>query len=802
MKLIESFGTENINGQTHDDLQDVMQTVINTAKLQLQEFAQTAEFNDRMIQVFGTSPAGLQSAWTNGLVILPEIEIVSSQEIDSANGAFAGVTNKIYLAQEFINANINNLDAVVKVVVEEYAHFIDNSINITDSKGDEGAKFAAFVFGDNLTPLQLQELDIEDDIATVVLGGEVVEIEKDDSSFDIVFDYRFAPEGAFDDLAKQRLEEAGRIWSDFIADEFPNIPIGTEISIRNPRTNQIETITLDQEIDDILIFVDAQPLDGAAGRTYSQPETPFPERYNGSDFTPWISFIDFDNSSDVFANIELVLHELGHALGIGIAPIFFEIADGNLFGGENSIAVNSEPIPIKEDEGHISGEFVLDNGLRPLVNELGIGSGLPTLADLAILADIGYEIPVLQSSPLPSTLNYTLNGTDSDDNLYGFDGDDTINGGNGNDTLFGFSNFRDPDGQFPVNDGNDILNGEAGDDYIQGNNGNDTLNGGTGNDNLEGNGGNDTFIFELNHGEDVISDFVGADDVISVAAEFGFSSGAEVLNAITNTFSGTVTINNETRESLISEIVLSTGNQITVYHDVELTADNFVIANSTNLPTISVNDISINEGNSGITEATLTISLSAASSDTITVDYSTADQTAIASQDYTTNSGTLTFNPGETSQTITIEILGDTTEETNETFLVNLSNAVNSSIADNQGIITIQNDDTTQVNNNPVATDDTETTPEGNPITINVLNNDTDTENNIDITTVAISTSPTNGTVAVDSVTGEITYTPTGDFSGEDSFTYTVQDGDGGTSNSATVNVTVTPVNDNPVATD
>ena len=71
----------------------------------------------------------------------------------------------------------------------------------------------------------------------------------------------------------------------------------------------------------------------------------------------------------------------------------------------------------------------------------------------------------------------------------------------------------------------------------------------------------------------------------------------------------------------------------------------------------------------------------------------TADGSASAGSDYQTNSGTVTFNPGDTSKPATITINGDTSLESNETFFVNLSNAINASILDPQGVGTILEDD-------------------------------------------------------------------------------------------------------------
>ncbi|HEY6806376.1 MAG TPA: Calx-beta domain-containing protein [Pyrinomonadaceae bacterium] len=110
-------------------------------------------------------------------------------------------------------------------------------------------------------------------------------------------------------------------------------------------------------------------------------------------------------------------------------------------------------------------------------------------------------------------------------------------------------------------------------------------------------------------------------------------------------------------------------------------------------PTLAVNDVSINEGNSGTSTATFNVTLSPASSQTVTVQYATANNTATAGTDFVSTSGTLTFAPGQTSQPVNVTINGDTQQEPNETFFVNLSSATNASIDDSQGVGTIINDD-------------------------------------------------------------------------------------------------------------
>jgi hypothetical protein len=99
----------------------------------------------------------------------------------------------------------------------------------------------------------------------------------------------------------------------------------------------------------------------------------------------------------------------------------------------------------------------------------------------------------------------------------------------------------------------------------------------------------------------------------------------------------------------------------------------------------------------------------------------------------------------------------------------------------------------------PLAVDDTATTPEETATTIDVADNDTDPDG-LDLTTVVVS-QPVNG-LAASNGGGMVTYTPNTDYNGSDNFTYTIRDNGGNLSNVATVNVTVSAVNDNPLATD
>src|SRR4051794_21306147 len=98
-------------------------------------------------------------------------------------------------------------------------------------------------------------------------------------------------------------------------------------------------------------------------------------------------------------------------------------------------------------------------------------------------------------------------------------------------------------------------------------------------------------------------------------------------------------------------------------------------------PAITLNDVAVAEGNSGSGYVVLTASLSAPSTKTVTVDYKTANGTAVAGSDYDPATGTLKFAPGQTRTTFMVLVRGDTQAESDETFSVRLSNAWNATIA-------------------------------------------------------------------------------------------------------------------------
>jgi hypothetical protein len=111
-------------------------------------------------------------------------------------------------------------------------------------------------------------------------------------------------------------------------------------------------------------------------------------------------------------------------------------------------------------------------------------------------------------------------------------------------------------------------------------------------------------------------------------------------------------------------------------------------------PTMRINNVRVTETHSGTVTATFTVRLSIASTRSTGVNFATANGSATAGSDYTAAGGTLTFQPGQTTRTITVTVRGDTLKEANETFFVNLSGPTsNTLLRQKRGVGTILNDD-------------------------------------------------------------------------------------------------------------
>jgi YVTN family beta-propeller protein len=110
---------------------------------------------------------------------------------------------------------------------------------------------------------------------------------------------------------------------------------------------------------------------------------------------------------------------------------------------------------------------------------------------------------------------------------------------------------------------------------------------------------------------------------------------------------------------------------------------------------LTVGNVSVNEGNTGTTTATFTLTRSGNTNGSSTLKYKTTDGTAKATDDYSAVGLTpVTFAAGETTKTVSVDVTGDTAVEKNETFNLVLSASVGATLSDASGAATIVNDDT------------------------------------------------------------------------------------------------------------
>jgi hypothetical protein len=119
-------------------------------------------------------------------------------------------------------------------------------------------------------------------------------------------------------------------------------------------------------------------------------------------------------------------------------------------------------------------------------------------------------------------------------------------------------------------------------------------------------------------------------------------------------------------------------------------------------PSISVRDVSVVEGNSGTTQATFVVALSAASSQTVSCSFATANGTATAGADYVATAGGVTFAPGEVEKPVVVLVNGDTVDEAQETFFLDISNVQNATVSSNRGTGFIVDDDGPTISVNDV----------------------------------------------------------------------------------------------------
>lgn len=121
----------------------------------------------------------LRQQWgTKNFSLFPAISILPAADIDGAKGAFSPTTNQIYIAQEYLNENDSNPQAIINLLLEAIGHFVDTKVNSNDTPGDEGAIFSLLAREEIIGDRQLEQLRGQNDLSTIILDDRVIQIEE------------------------------------------------------------------------------------------------------------------------------------------------------------------------------------------------------------------------------------------------------------------------------------------------------------------------------------------------------------------------------------------------------------------------------------------------------------------------------------------------------------------------------------------------------------------------------------------------------------------------------------------------
>lgn len=191
--------------------------------------------------------------------------------------------------------------------------------------------------------------------------------------------------------------------------------------------------------------------------------------------------------------------------------------------------------------------------------------------------------------------------------------------------------------------------------------------------------------------EQITLDYATVDDTAVAGQDYTAASGTVTFKPGETTKTIDIAIDEDERSETEESFNLYLSNiskAIAIEPEISAT----IIDNDTPLPVISVGNISLNEGDTDTT-AVVTFNLDKSWTKSVTVDYSTSNNTAVAGLDYQAASGTVTFKPGETTKTIEIGVNGDVVNEADESFYLQLDNPNGAEIAAVRAKVAINNDD-------------------------------------------------------------------------------------------------------------
>ena len=617
-------------------------------------FAQSDGFWANLAIAFGTSydvvkATELRQQWqSRDFGQLPPIEVLSDEVLGTANGAYSSSTNKIYLSASFLNTASSA--AIINVILEEIGHYVDAQINQVDSAGDEGAIFAELVQGNSLDVATLEALRAENDQTTIIVNGEIIQVEQAD----------FTGTNGNDNIT-------GTSGDDNIYGLGGN--------------------------DTLSGLAGNDRLEGGSGNNTLYGGTgndvfnfAYPLNTNTSDVA--MDFVQGQDKIDVsslnlsdWATLQLLISNDGK--NNALITTFFD-------GDQSQLKLNGINPTLLQTSDFIFNTINLNQSID--------GDDFYTYND-QLFGGLG---------------NDTLRGFKGNDTLFGEQGDDRLDGGSGSDTLYGgtgddtavYSGNRSQyswtsnQGVFTITDsvanrdGIDTLYGIQKLQFF---------------DQIVTIAPVEEDFPSITLA--VSPSSVTEDGTANLV--YTFTRSGSTTNPLTVNYSVAGTATNGTDYASIPTGVIFAANSATVTVIVDPTADTIVESNETVILTLatgtgytvgtpnaatgtitdddtsvtsqlSINDITVVEGKDN--HAILTVTVDNPNPQPITFNYTTAPINATANVDYTSKTGTITIAANTSTATISIPILNDNLNEPDEAFTVTLSNPVNATINPEGGI--------------------------------------------------------------------------------------------------------------------
>ncbi|MDD1459506.1 M10 family metallopeptidase C-terminal domain-containing protein [Dolichospermum sp. ST_sed2] len=769
------------------------QPILKSALAKLRKFALRADFDASLKQVFGVEieSTELKQAWLAGnFGTLPNLEIIAASQINNARGAFAAATNTIYLSDELIKGR--NLNAITEVFLEEYGHYLDSILNLQDTAGDEGEYFAAVVTGKTLSLSDITRLQTENDKVVVTLVGQAVEIEQSTLPFISV--------GTTPSNAKENNIPGGFILTrsgDFSSSLTVNYGIsGTAIngtdfsnlsgSVTFAAGSATATVVVNPLDDNLYELTESVTLALVSGTTYTA----------GTNNTATLNIADddlvinqlsnnYNNSAPKISGNNVVWSSYSYDDYYYYSSYYNEIylyngtsaiqlvstSSYEYYSSPYSVAISGNNV-VWHNPSSYDYELILYNG----TSTIQLNNSYDNIYSFAISGNNvvwkSYEGIVLYNGT--STIQLTNNSSDdsapqiSGNNVVWVGKDNTDNEiflYNGTSTIQLTNNSYDDSA--PQISGNNVVWSGYGSIYLTNidakllssitvsatdANAGETVSGGTPN----------LGIFTLTRTASNVNPTVNytitgtatkRTDYLQLTGTATFAPGSTTT---TITVTPTDDFIFEGNETVTLTLATGTGYNIGTAQTATVT-----IADNDAIPQLSINDVIITEGNSGTKNANFILSLSNPSKQTISVNYQTVDDDATtANNDYVAKTGTITFTPGQTTQTLPITINGDTVREINEAFTVRLTNAVNATLVKNEGIGIIRNDDLLLTVNNLTVVEG-----QNNALVTFTLNSPVNQAVNVNYTTTAVTATansdftPVTGTLTIPANTTTATLT-------------------------------------------